>query len=219
MTRLSRASGITSTKEGSTWRAPSPPRNTTRLWRIKSCPKLNDEELWSCNIICQNVAAILLYRNTELKLQGNISYPLVRVGTEIQVVILSICPFSYTYQLLLSLCYQYQVTTAMKCRELTCCMNVAPAVGTHLSQCAVCILRTEICSCGHVKCSILHDWLFVCIICGRWALNISFDASFNNKESCKGIQETAELNSMRDYITSVWLCREFSMEVTLVFIY
>jgi hypothetical protein len=37
----------------------------------------------------------------------------------------------------------------------------------------------------------------------RWALNISFDASFNNKESCKGIQETAELNSMRDYITSV----------------
>jgi hypothetical protein len=44
----------------------------------------------------------------------------------------------------------------------------------------------------------------VCIICGRRALNISFDASFDKKESWKGIQEIAgEFNSMKNYITSV----------------
>jgi hypothetical protein len=50
-------------------------------------------------------------------------------------------------------------------------------------------------------------------------LNISFHASFD-KESWKGMQEIAgELNSMKDYITSVWLCSEFSTDVTLVFMY
>lgn len=42
MTKLSLASGMTSTREGRTWRAPSPFLNTTRLWSIRSLPKLND---------------------------------------------------------------------------------------------------------------------------------------------------------------------------------
>jgi hypothetical protein len=49
------------------------------LWRIRSCPKLNDEELWSCNTVCWKVVFISCACSSNYpKLQGNITMEVPR---------------------------------------------------------------------------------------------------------------------------------------------